>query len=152
MKPEFNICEAPYLADPTGRRDSTEAPDPDAAKGAARWEIQPGLHSGFGSVDVAYPKSIPPEGDIAESIKLQGWKGERVNCQLLVWSAGSGETIRITASGFSGEQFQIDQAKVAISVVNYVLTDEFPGGIDRPDKTKFPVHLKPDRLDRTNKL
>ena len=35
-------------------------------------------------------------------------------------------------------------------MVKYVLTDEFPGGIDRPDKTTFPVHLKPDRLDRTN--
>ena len=127
-----------------------EAADPEARDLSVWKDIKPGLHSGFGSVDVAYPKSIPPAGDVAESIKLQGWKGERVHCQLLVWSQGIEENISIKASGFSGEQFQIDQAKVSISVVNYVLTDAFPGGIDRQDKTKFPVYLKPDRLSGTN--
>ena len=127
-----------------------EAADPDKQDMAVWKDIKPGLHSGFGSVDVAYSKSIPPAGDVAESIKLQGWKGERVHCMLLVWSQGSEENIRIKASGFSGEHFQIDQEEVSISVVNYVLTDAFPGGIDRRDKTKFPVHLKPDRLSGTN--
>jgi len=127
-----------------------EAADPDKQDMAVWKDIKPGLHSGFGSVDVAYSKSIPPAGDVAESIKLQGWKGERVHCMLLIWSQGSEENIRIKASEFSGEHFQIDQEKVSISMVNYVLTDAFPGGIDRRDKTKFPVQLKPDRLSGTN--
>jgi len=128
----------------------SEAADPEARDVSVWKDIKPGLHSGFGSVDVAYSRSIPPEGDVSESIQLQGWKGERVHCQLLVWSAGSGENIRITASGFSGEYFQIEQAQVSISVVTYVLTDAFPGGNDRQDKTNFPVHLKPDRLSGTD--
>ena len=131
---------------------SPEAADPEVRDLSVWKTIKPGLHSGFGSVDVAYSKSIPPAGELAESIKLQGWKGERVHCQLLVWSSGAEENIRITASGFSNDQFQVKQEKVSISVVDYVLADAFAGGIDRPDKTKFPVHLKPDRLSRTNCL
>jgi len=126
-----------------------EAPDPDVSDGSA-WKIKPGLHSGFGSVDVAYSKSTPPAGKIAETIGLHGWKGERVHCQLLVWSAGREKNLRITAGGFSGEHFEIEQKQVSISVVKYVLTDEFAGELDRRDKTKFPVHLKPDRLSGTN--
>ena len=65
-----------------------EPADPDVYDMSVWENIKPGLHSGFGSIDVAYSKSIPPGGDIAESIKLHGWKGERVNCMFLVWSAG----------------------------------------------------------------
>ena len=120
-----------------------EAADPDAGDLSTWKNIKPGLRSGFGSVDVAYSKSIPPAGEVSDSIKLQGWKGERVHCQLLVWSPGAEEGIRITASGFSNDQSQIKPEQVTVSVVDYVLTDAFPGGIDRPDKTKFPVHLFP---------
>ena len=82
-----------------------EPADPDSYDMSVWENIKPGLHSGFGSMDVAYSKSIPPGGDIAESIKLHGWKGERVNCMLLVWSAGSEENIRIEASGLSRNGF-----------------------------------------------
>jgi len=115
------------------------------------WEnIKPGLHSGFGSMDVAYSKSIPPGGDIAESIMLHGWKGERVNCLLLVWSAGSEENIRIEASGFSRNHYQIDKKSTSISVIKYILSDEFSGGCGPRDKDKIPVHLSPDLLSKAN--
>jgi hypothetical protein len=129
-----------------------EAADPDAGDLSVWKNIKPGLHSGFGSVDVAYSKSIPPAGEVFEAIRLHGWKGERVHCMLLVWSQGTEDDIRITASAFSGEHSRIDQERISISVVSYVLTDGFPGGIDRRDKTRFPVHLKPDRLSRTNRF
>jgi hypothetical protein len=70
-----------------------EPEDPDTYDMAVWKGIKPGIHSGFGSVDVAYPRSIPPSGQNLDSIKLQGWKGERVHCQLLVWSAGKEEQI-----------------------------------------------------------
>jgi len=115
------------------------------------WEnIKPGLHSGFGSMDVAYSKSIPPGGSIAESITLHGWKGERVHCMLLVWSAGSEENIRIEASGFSRNNYRIDKESTSISVIKYVLSDEFSGGCGPRDKDKIPVHLSPDLLSKAN--
>ncbi len=128
----------------------SEPADPDTYDSSVWEAIKPGIHSGFGSIDVAYSKSIPPEGNIEPSIKLQGWKGERVNCMLLVWSAGSKENISVKASGFTGEPGVINQESTSVSVVRYVLTDEFPGGNDRRDKSKFPAHLKPDLLSKAN--
>jgi len=127
-----------------------EPADPDSYDMSVWENIKPGLHSGFGSIDVAYSKSIPPGGDIAESIKLHGWKGERVNCMLLVWSAGSEENIRIEASGLSRDNCEIDKESTSISVIKYVLSDEFSGGCGPRDKDKIPVHLSPDLLSKAN--
>lgn len=127
-----------------------EPADPDSYDMSVWEDIKPGLHSGFGSIDVAYSKSIPPGGDIAESIKLHGWKGERVNCMLLVWSAGSEENINIEASGFSSDNCEIDKKSTSISVIKYVLSDEFSGGCGPRDKDKIPVHLSPDLLSKAN--
>jgi hypothetical protein len=127
-----------------------ESADPDAVDLSVWNNVKPGLHSGFGSVDVAYFKSMPPAGAVTETLKLQGWKGERVNGMLLVWSPGREADIRITTEGFSNENSRLAKENVSISAVGYVLSDAFDGPVDRPDKGKFPVHLKPDRLSGTN--
>ncbi|GEM_PF-29808 len=132
----------------------TEAADPDIYDMSVWGNIAPGIYSGFGSVDVAYSKSILPEGNIAESIKLQGWKGQRVSCKLLVWSTGSEENITIKASGFSNDTYEISKKSTSISVIKYVLSDEFLNEISRScgprDKDKIPAHLSPDLLSNAN--
>ena len=127
-----------------------EPADPDTYDLSVWEKVKSGIHSGFGSIDSSWSKSIPPMGNAAETIKLQGWRGERVNCQLLVWSKGRTETISIKAGELQCENGAIDKNDISVSVVRYVLTDEFPGGNDRKDKSKFPVHLKPDLLSETN--
>ena len=94
-----------------------EPGDPDAYDMSVWKEIEPGIHSGFGSIDIAYSKSIPPLGNIAESIKLQGWRGERVNCLLLVWTADNKEEVNIKASGFRNDNYKIDKKRTSVSVV-----------------------------------
>jgi hypothetical protein len=127
-----------------------EPADPDTYDLSVWNNVKPGIHSGFGSIDNSWSKSIPPIGNVAETIKLQGWRGERVNFQLLVWSKGRAEIIIIKSSELNCEKGRIDKNDISVSVVRYVLTDEFPGGNDRKDKSKFPVHLKPDLLSETN--
>jgi len=131
-----------------------EPEDPDTYDMAAWKGIEPVIHSGFGSVDVAYPRSIPPSGQIVESIKLRGWKGERVHCQLLVWSAGKEEQISITANEFSNGNFKINKDHISISVVRYVLTDEFLNerstACGPRNKDEVPAHLTPDLLSNEN--
>lgn len=134
------------------RPEPAEPADPDAYDTAVWKNVGPGIHSGFGSVDVAYSKSIPPRGQIAESIELQGWKGERVHCVWLVWSAGSKESLRLEASGFRSGHYEMAQESTSISVIKYVLSDEFSGGCGPRNKEKTPVHLSPDRLDKANSL
>ncbi len=132
------------------REPAIEPADPDKQDAASWKDIRPGIHSGFGSIDVAYSKSTPPAGSVAETINLQGWKGERVNCLLLVWSAGTTEEISVNASGFHNDNRQIDNKITSISVVRYVLCDEFTGGCGARDKNKGPVHISPDLLTKTN--
>jgi hypothetical protein len=127
-----------------------EPADPDTQDMSVWENIKPGLHSGFGSIDVVYSRSIPPRGNISESMELQGWKGERVHCLLLVWSAGSEENISIEASGLSSGDFKIAKESISISVIKYVLSDEFSGGCGPRDKDKNPVHISPDLLSKAN--
>lgn len=127
-----------------------EPEDPDTYDMSVWGNIKPGIHSGFGSIDVPYSKSIPPEGEIAESIKLQGWKGERVGCKLLVWSAGKEEQISIKANGFSNGKFEINKDRISISVIRYVLEDEFSKGCGPRDKDTIPAHIRPDLLSNAN--
>jgi sialate O-acetylesterase len=132
------------------RLPAPEPADPDKPDQSLWKNIKPGIHSWFGSTDVAYSKSTPPAGNVDETINLQGWKGERVNCLLLVWSAGNKEDISIKAGGFRNDNHQIDKDITTISVVKYVLCDEFLGGCGSRDKDKNPVHISPDLLTKTN--
>ena len=127
-----------------------EPADPDAYD-LSVWEtVGSGIHSGFGSLDVAYSKSIPPEGNINESIFLQGWKGERVSCKLLVWSGETAANIRIETKGLNNGDYSIGSDAINISAVRYVLTDQFlneKGGACGPrNNDEVPVHLVPDIL------
>ena len=44
---------------------------------------------------------------------MQGWQGERVSCQLLVWSLGCDETIRVEAGPLASGTHQIDRANTS---------------------------------------
>ncbi|MCF7975920.1 MAG: DUF3863 domain-containing protein [Phycisphaerae bacterium] len=127
-----------------------EPADPDA-NDMSRWQpVEPGSHSGFGSLDMAYSKSLPPGDHVTDSIHLQGWKGERVHCKLLIWSSESEEQITITTDGLQNDHYRIGKKDISISVIQYVLVDEFlneRGAACGPrDNDKTPVHLRPDIL------
>ncbi|HEC43420.1 MAG TPA: hypothetical protein ENI20_11385, partial [Bacteroides sp.] len=78
-------------------------------------------------------------------MELHGWKGERVNCQFLVWSSGKEEQVTINANGFSNGNFKINKDCISISVMKYILTDEFINerstSCGPRDKDKVPAHL-----------
>ncbi|MBN1387815.1 MAG: DUF4091 domain-containing protein, partial [Bacteroidales bacterium] len=131
-----------------------EPEDPDTYDMSVWEELEPGIHSGFGSIDIAYPKSIPPSGDIEKSIKLHGWKGERVNCKLLVWSANADEQVSIDLQEFNSDDLSIGNKQISISVIKYVLTDEFLNerstACGPRDNDKIPAHLQADILSHEN--
>src|SRR5690348_6711134 len=72
----------------------------DAPGDPQRWSQQPhGLNVSFASTDQAYFRSEVP--DLAQPSPLweaTGWKGERLNTELVVWSPDTVSQIRITAS------------------------------------------------------
>lgn len=124
-----------------------------AADEMSAWKtIKTGVHTGFGSTDIAYEKNLPPSGKISASVNLQGWKGERVNCLLLVWSAGNKDELVVNASPFSKDGHQLDKGITSISIVNYVLSNEFAGGCGIRDLDKSPSQMSPDLLKKTNQF
>ena len=130
-------------------------PDPvnPPADEISAWKtIKPGVHTGFGSTDIAYSKNIPPTGKLGESINLQGWKGERINCLLLVWSAEKKDKVIVRASPFRNSDHQLDKGITSISTVNYVLSNEFAGGCGTRDLDKSPSQMSPDLLKKANKF
>ncbi|MFM7320771.1 MAG: DUF4091 domain-containing protein [Armatimonadota bacterium] len=123
-----------------------EAPDPEPIDPAAWNRVSPGLHAGFGSLDDAESRSVPPPGLPRDGVGLTGWRGERVACKLLAWTADPIGTVRIRVTDLVSGAHAIPRDRISPRVVGYVLTDEFAGGIERPIKGRIPPHLKPDRL------
>ncbi len=136
-------------------KDWDPQPDPvnPAADEISAWKtIKPGVQTGFGSTDIAYAKSLPPSGKISASVNLQGWKGERINCLLLVWSAEKIDEVIVRASPFRNSNHQLDKGITSISIVNYVLSNEFAGGCGTRDLDKSPSQISPDLLKKANKF
>lgn len=127
-----------------------EATDPDPVESLIWENVERGLQSSFGSTDIAYPKSTPPEKGLADSIVLHAWKGERINCTLLVWSEEDVKNISIETKGLRNGDSWIKKEDVSIGAVQYVLTDQFlneKGGACGPrENDKIPSHLSPDLI------
>ena len=90
------------------------------------WRRQPsGLHVAFGSTDTAYFRSEVPEvsGD-ARSWEDSGWRGERLNAVVLVWSADAAEQVRFEWSDLKdAEGHVLSRDSLRLRMVRYVLSD-----------------------------
>lgn len=124
----------------------------DAAADTLRWNrLSPGLHVSFGTTDTLYMRKEAPRLAQETAVwEATGWKGERLNTVLLVWSADSLDQLRVTAQGLSGpEGHTIAPRNMQLNLVRYVVSN-FPYGATNvtcgsvPDK---PAWLMPDRLE-----
>lgn len=118
----------------------------------AEWDRQPeGLLAAWASVDVRYPKNdVPDVRPSRKALALSGWKGEKLNAQLVLWSRDGQADIRLEASDLQGPGGAvIPSERVETHFVRYVMTDEFgqSGCGHRPDKTQFDSLLVADVLD-----
>jgi hypothetical protein len=116
------------------------------------WRNQePGLKVSFASADVLYLRSEVPVLENETSIwETTGWKGERMNTQILVWSADTVRQVRfrygdlISASGD-----RIDAKKIKLYIVRYILSNFFYGATAQncSSGSADTVYLMPDRLE-----
>ena len=118
---------------------------------AGRWTQQhSNLHLAFGSTDELYLRcEVPTLEQESRSWAASGWKGERLNAQLLVWSGESQDQIRVQTSDLHGSGGQvIPRSQVRLSLVRYVLSN-LPyqaKGFDCGAGTEDAAYLMPDRL------
>ena len=84
-----------------------------------------GLHVAFGSTDELYLRCEPPAlKQKTEIWNATGWRGERLNAQVLVWSSDSQQQVRIEASDLKNDKGAlIDKERLRINLVRYVLAN-----------------------------
>jgi hypothetical protein len=127
----------------------TEANDPMAVDPEVWSSVDRGINSGFGSTDSRYSRSIPPDVEIKNVISLTGWRGEKVQCQLLFWSVSDEGIIRVYSENNEGQDF-IPGSDIIIRTIKYVLADQFLNGCGYRDKDTIASRLVPDMLDNTD--
>ena len=123
----------------------------DTPTDSAGWaRLEPGLHAAFGTTDELYLRcELPAPKGTAQAWHATGWRGERLNAQVLIWSADAVEQVRLTASDLTNATGQvIDRSHFSLSVVRYVVSN-FPYRAEgfTCDVNNESAFLVPDRLD-----
>lgn len=122
------------------------------------WNNLSGLRAAFGSTDRLYFRREVPIGvgnDLVSTYSASVWRGERVNAQVLVWSADSLEQVRASIQDLKDENGNIiSKANVSFNMVRYVLSN-YPYAEkhavcgDTPYKNGF---LMPDRFETLDRF
>lgn len=111
---------------------------------------KPGLHVSFGSTDKLYFRTEVPVQQPSLLWQTTGWKGERLNAQVLLWATDTLEQVRFTVSDLvSTDGEMIGSGQVKLNMVRYVLSD-YPYGARDVVCGKAPYEngfLMPDRFE-----
>jgi hypothetical protein len=116
---------------------------------------QAGLKTSFGSTDELYFRKEVPEVSITTRQQLTGWKGERLNMQVLVWSSDTLQQVRFRVHDLVNAQGnKIDQKNVEVNLVRYVISNYPYGAKDAvcgnsPYKDGF---MMPDRFEHFDRF
>lgn len=106
------------------------------------WDaVPPGFNLSFGSVDVSYRRTAPPNPkQLNAHWRAIGWRGERVHTQALLWTAEPLRGVRLYVSKVvDDEGNEIASQHIRAEYIRYVLTDHLgelasgcgiPGGLD----------------------
>jgi len=112
---------------------------------------EPGMHAAFGSADELYFRTeVPQIKNETATWETAGWKGERLNTQVIVWSPDSLQQVRFKLNDLKNETGSIlNKDNIRLSKVCYVISN-YPYGArnaicgESPYKNGF---LMPDRFE-----
>ena len=124
-----------------------ELPDPTADTLSDWSDVPRGLHASFVITDAVFRRSVAPDAAPATSARLEGWRGERVSAQLLLWTASGAEGVEVEVEPFRSDGHTLPEDAARARFVRYVLSDEFGNKCGYHDPAIYPPHLVPDMLD-----
>lgn len=115
------------------------------------WSRQtPGLNVSFGATDIAYFRTEAPGISKTQKWMAQGWKGERLNTMILVWSADTINQVRVLLKDLKTLNGNvIGKSNLKVQLVRYVISN-YPYGAREVTCGVGPVdkaYLMPDRLE-----
>jgi len=124
----------------------------DVSSDPVRWTKQkPGLNVAFASTDELYLRSeVPGLQKETQLWEATGWKGERLNAHVLVWSPDTIEQISMVLNDLKdGNGNILSKANIHLSLVRYVLSN-YPYGAKNVScdvPMSDTAYLLPDRLE-----
>src|SRR5688500_4165662 len=128
----------------------------DTVVNASAWKAQKsGLHISFGSTDKLYFRREVPAVNETNSWKASGWKGERLNAVILLWSTDTVEQVRLQLSDLKNNAGAVINKKNGqLQKVNYVISN-YPYGAKDATCGESPhknVYLMPDRFENFDRF
>jgi len=123
----------------------------DKSSNPSLWEKEdPGLHVSFASTDEAYFRTEVPQITQSQKWIATGWKGERLNIMLLIWSPDTINQIRLLINDLkTSNGNSISKNNLNAKLVRYVISN-YPYGAREVTCGDGPVdkaYLMPDRLE-----
>ena len=121
-------------------------PVPVSERSIAAWETVGKLKAQWVSADSLYSRSEVPMAS-NNTCSLDGWKGERVSAQLLLWSATGLNNIQCKVKDLVGDSGKISTSAAQARFVRYTLADEGGENCRCERGPLHPMILAPDMLD-----
>jgi hypothetical protein len=156
----FNLCAFAQLK--KGQIDPTKAPDRnqhylpeytfDVPSNPLQWASQKtGLNVSFASTDELYLRAeIPQLQKVTQLWESTGWRGERLNSQILVWSPDTIEQVRLSVNDLKDTNGNIlSKENIRLTLVRYVLSN-YPynaKNVSCDVPMSDSAYLLPDRLE-----
>jgi len=118
----------------------------------AQWSKVKGTMVSWGDTDRRYAKEKVPMDKVSKSLEINGWRGERVSAQAVVWTMKGEEGVRFEISDLKGKKGSIPKKAFETGFLRYVMTDgvreEDSGACGlRLDHTQFDSSLVADCID-----
>ena len=118
----------------------------------AAWAAQKkGMHVSFASTNESYFRSEVPQLEKETlSYEATGWRGERLNAEVLVWSPDTIQQVRFTLKDFKNNRGKLlSRNNINLNMVRYVISN-YPYGAKNATCGGGPyknLYLMPDRFE-----
>ena len=129
-----------------------ELPDP-SAPSPEKWAVVKQPTVSWGTTDVRYAKHEVPALKTQKTVTLEGWRGEKLHAQAVVWTGADLEKLNYTIGSFKNAKGDVlPESAFGGGFVRYVMTDELNkdgrGACGyRPDPTIYDSLLVADPID-----
>jgi len=120
----------------------------------AQWaKVPAGLNLSFASSNQRFPREVPPTvNNDNKSWAFNGWKGETLNAQILIWTKGTAP-VSLNISDLKNPEGQtIKKENLSAGFIKYVITDEFRDGCGYRKAKDFDSSYVADLIDTKTKV
>ena len=124
-----------------------EDPTPVSERSAQLWQTVGKLESVWASVDSLYSRSEVPYATAEEICNLEGWRGETLNAQLLLYTGKGVENVTCSVKDLKSNDATISSEFVKAQFVRYTLADMASPNCRCYRDPNQPAILAPDMID-----